>query len=70
MPPDGNDWSWHITCLLQPPLADHSGHTNYLEAAKRDWAAKWADVNPDIEAERRSHAEFVERMARIGKPVE
>jgi hypothetical protein len=68
MPADGDDWSWRITCLLRPARADHSGRTNSLEAAKRDWAAKWAEVNPDIEHERRAHAEFVERMARFGKP--
>ena len=70
MPPDGNDWSWHITCHLRPARADHSGHTNSLEAAKREWAAKWAEVSPDIEYERRVHADFAARMARFGKPVE
>lgn len=69
MPPDGNAWNWSITCHLFQARQDHSGRAASLDEAKRDWKAKWDEVDPDIETERRLHANYAERMARIGKPV-
>src|SRR5665647_1754305 len=69
MPPDGKAWSWPITCHLRTSRADRSGSAASFDEAKADFKAKWAQDDPDIEYERRAHAEFVERMARFGKPV-
>jgi hypothetical protein len=69
-PPDGKDWLWSITCHLRTSRADRAVSAASFDQAKAEFKAKWAEVDPDIEYERRADAALVERMRRFGSPVE
>lgn len=50
--PNGDNWLWGITMMLQPGRSDVNGSASSMEEAKRFWFDKWCQVNPDLERER------------------
>src|SRR5690554_4072951 len=62
MPPSGHPWHWSIHCVFRNPdypdnspyrwrgRADAGGTALTLDDAKAQFRAKWAVVDPDIEA--------------------
>jgi hypothetical protein len=61
---DVDQWQWYIICELDKRHHDRGGRAATFEESTKLWKARWAQVTPDFDAQRRVEAKAAEDYER------